>query len=797
MSARAFASNARIVVGAWLVGFAILLWLVVAQTRYVADLPSFLPKPESPAEALMIAQLSDGIASRLLLIGLEGPVTAEVIAVSKAMAPALRASGGFRLVANGERLLDGATEERLFAWRYHMSAAVTPDRFTAAGLRSALEVRLDSLATPLGSFVRRWLPRDPTGEFLAQLSMHVERSQPSMQDGVWFDAPRGRALLMAEGMASGFDMHEQERIQNLLHTTFKNVKGEQKVSMVLAGPAVFARKSQQSIEGDAWWLTLVSTLLVFAVLTIAYRSPRLTLLVFLPVASGVVAAIGSVGLVFGSCHIITIGFGATLIGEAVDYPTYLFMQRRANETMSVTARRIGPSLRLAVLTTVFGSAAMLASSFSGVAQLGLFTLVGVGVAGLVTRFVIPAMAGDARVGRAVSAEQRAGWIDRVIARVITQLRRAALLVPIVLLASAAYLGARHATIWEHDLEKLNPIADADKQLDFEMREAMNAPDIRFLVSVRADDLGAVLDRFDPVHRLLDRLIDDGLLGRYDSPARYVPGASVQAQRLAALPPTEVLAPRLREALTGLPFKDDLFAPFLRDVAGARMAALMTPADLDGTPWRSALDALLVKVGGNLIGLAPLTGVRDAEAIERAVNALGDPAISFFDLKRESDGMLGTHGRRSVLIALLGLVIIAAVLMIGTRDVRRVGRIMLPVLTAMSATAALLVLFGQQITFLHVVSLLLVLGTGVNYALFFTGATLDADERTRTARAIAAATVTTLCGFGVLIFAATPVLHTIGLTVVVGAALSFVFLAAWASRPAISGEVAGRATGAAK
>ncbi len=790
MSVRMAASTGRAVVGGWLIGFAILIWLVALQTRYVADLPSFLPKPESPAEALMIAQLADGIASRLVLIGLEGAQSEDVIAASKAMAPALRASGGFRFVANGERFLGGGTEERLFDWRYHMSAAVTPDRFTVAGLRGALEARLESLATPVGSFVRRWLPRDPTGEFLVQLSMHAERSQPPMQDGVWFDAPRGRALLMAEAMSSGFDMHEQERIQDLLHAAFKHVKGDQALSMVLAGPAVFARKSQQSIEGDAWWLTLVSTVLVFAVLTIAYRSPRLTLLAFLPVASGIVAAIGAVGLVFGSCHIITIGFGATLIGEAVDYPTYLFMQRRANEPMNMTARRIGPNLRLAVLTTVLGSAAMLASSFSGVAQLGLFTLAGVGVAGLVTRFVIPALAADARVRPVESAQHGARAVDRMIARMIGQLRRAAFLVPIILLASAAYLGARHASLWEHDLERLNPIAKEDKELDYQMRTAMNAPDIRYLVSVRADDTGQVLDRFEPLHRLLDRLVDEALLGRYDSPARYVPGASVQAQRLAALPPADVLTPRLRDALAGLPFKDDLFAPFLRDVATARAAPLMTPADLDGTPWRSALDALLVNVGGQWTGLAPLTAVRDAEAIERAVIALDDPAISFFDLKRESDAMLTTHGRRSVLIALFGLVIIAGVLMIGTRDHRRVVRIMLPVLTAMSTTAALLVLFGERITFLHVVSLLLVLGTGVNYALFFTGETLDAGERARTAHAIAVATFTTLCGFGVLVFAATPVLHTIGLTVVVGAALSFVFSAAWAARPPTVGDIAG-------
>ena len=790
MSIRTVASSGRAVVGVWLLGFAILIWLVALQTRFVADLPSFLPKPASHAEALMMAQLSDGIASRLVLIGLEGPGSGNVIAASKALAPALRASGGFRFVTNGERLLGGTAEERLFDWRYHMSAAVTPDRFTVAALRRALEARLDALATPVGSFVRRWLPRDPTGEFLAQLSMHAERSQPPMQDGVWFDAPRGRALLMAEAMSSGFDMHEQKRIQDLLHAAFENVKGDQTLSMVLAGPAVFARKSQQSIEGDAWWLTLVSSALVFVVLTIAYRSARLTSLAFLPVASGIVAAIGAVGLVFGNCHIITIGFGATLIGEAVDYPTYLFMQRRGDETMSMTARRIGPNLRLAVLTTVLGSAAMLASSFSGVAQLGLFTLAGVGVAGLVTRFVIPALAVDARLGRTVSGQHDAGPVDRMIARMLTQLRRTAVLVPIILVTSAAYLGARHATLWEHELERLNPISEADKELDYQMRAAMNAPDIRYLVNVRADDIGAVLDRFEPLHRLLDRLIDESLLGSYDSPARYVPGASIQAQRLAALPSEDVLAPRLREALAGLPFKDHLFAPFLRDVATARAAPLMTPADLDGTPWRIALDALLVKVGGQWTGLAPLTTVRDAEAIERAVIALGDPAISFFDLKRESDVMLATHGRRSVLIALFGLVIIAGVLMIGTRDLRRVGRIMLPVLTAMAATAALLVLFGQRITFLHVVSLLLVLGTGVNYALFFTGETLDAGERARTAQAIAVATFTTLCGFGVLVFARTPILHTIGLTVVVGAALSFVFSAAWAARPATVGDTTG-------
>ncbi|MFM9885015.1 MAG: MMPL family transporter [Burkholderiales bacterium] len=777
--------KARAVVFLWLASFGVLLSLVLGSTRYVSDLASFLPDPQSPTEALMIAQLSDGIASRLVLIGIEGSESTRVAAASKAMAQALRASGKFRYVANGEPLLGTAAEEKLFAWRYHLSAAVTPDRFTAEAMRSALEARLDALASPLGAIVRRWLPRDPTGEFLALIAAQSERAQPPMHEGVWFDVARGRALLVAESMSAGFDMHEQRQVQDVIGAAFGAIKGDQALSMVLAGPSVIALKSQESIQRDAWWLTVASTMLVFAVLLFAYRSTRLTLIAFLPVASGIVAAIAAVGLAFGTCHIITIGFGATLIGEAVDYPTYLFMQRRGDENVADTARRIGPSLRIAVLTTVLGSAAMLASSFNGIAQLGLFTLVGVGVAGMVTRFVLPILTPGAGTLGTTGFKRGGQWMDRWIGHA----RRARLVVPLVLVASIAILVAPRASIWERDLERLNPIADQDKLLDEQMRDTVGAPDVRYLVTVRGDSIESVLDRFDPVHKVLDQLIVDHALASYDSPARYLPGPQAQGRRIAALPAQDELEARLRKALSGLPFKDDLFAGFLADVARAQVAPSMHPADLDGTPWRSALDAMLVKVRGQWTGLAPLAVVRDAGAIERAVGGMNDPGIGFFDLKRESDAMLSTHGWRSLLLALFGLAFIIAVLFMGTRNAGQVCRIVLPVIAAIAATAALLVSAGTLISFLHVVSLLLVLGTGVNYALFFAATESDANERGQAARAISVATLTTLCGFGVLTLAATPILHTIGVTVIIGAALSFLFSAAWASRAPSTSEAA--------
>jgi predicted exporter len=104
-------------------------------------------------------------------------------------------------------------------------------------------------------------------------------------------------------------------------------------------------------------------------------------------ATGLLIGIAAVNFWFGSVHAITLGFGVTLLGEAVDYPSYLLTQVERDERPTATLKRILPTLRLAVLTTACGSLALLMASFRGLAQLGLMTVVGVVVAGIVTCFL--------------------------------------------------------------------------------------------------------------------------------------------------------------------------------------------------------------------------------------------------------------------------------------------------------------------------------------------------------------------------------------------------------------------------
>lgn len=761
-----------LIVAVWLAGAAI-CGVLVARASYTGDLTAFLPRAATAAQALLVAQLREGVGARLLLVGIEGADEAAAAAASRALARRLRDSGDFAYVANGEGALADRDRAVLFEHRYLLSPAVDAARFSETGLRAALERSLELLASPAGALTRTTLARDPTGELFAILAAHADRPQPPLREGVWFDPQRPRALLMAETRAAGFDFDAQVGVLERLANAFETARGEASLRLLVTGPGVFAVESRRAIEQDARRLALVAAIGVAAVLYAAYRRAALVAFAALPVATGMLVGVAAVAAGFGTVHGITLGFGATLIGEAADYSTYLFAQRAPGEPLAATAARVWPTLRLAVLTTVFGAVAMLFSGFAGLAQLGLLTFAGALAAGLATRYVLPALVPDRSAGAGDRAAPHA--VDALAAAA----RRIAWLVPTALALGAAVLALRAGELWERDLENLSPVGAEAKRLDQSLRDALGAPDVRHLVVVDGPTREAVLQRLETLEPALRALVERGVMRGFDTAARYLPSEATQRARQAAIPATEELARRLAVAARDLPFRDGLFAPFLADAERARAATPVTAADLEGTAWGIAARALLAEVDGRPVGLVPVAGLADPAALATAIAGLGDPAISGLDLKAESDALVSGYRDESLALWAIGLAAIVLVLAAGLRDAAAVARVILPVLAAIAAAAALLALAGVRLSLLHLVALLLVLGIGTNYSLFFGRFVPGDPERRRNAYAVVVAATTTLIAFGALATSATPILRAIGTTVALGAALALVFAAAWA------------------
>jgi predicted exporter len=792
---------------------------IVVSARYTTDLSAFLPRSPTATQRLLVDQLREGIASRLILIGIEGAAPAERARISREMGRRLRSDPQFVAVNNGEPVGLDRDRELLFNHRYLLSEAVKPERFAVAGLRDAIQETLDLLASPAGMLVKSLLPRDPTGEMLQILDQLGSERQPPTVDGVWASRDGKRALMVVQTRAAGSDTDGQERAVDAIRRAFETAVSSGRsnsgaatsgaasgsaassatasgaaasgrpASLEISGPGVFSVAARATIKQQVTRLSILSTLLITLMLLWVYRSLRALVLGLIPVASGALAGIAAVALGFGAVHGITLGFGVTLIGESVDYSIYLFIQSQQRGST------LWPTIRLGVLTSIVGFASLLPSGFPGLAQLGLFSISGLVAAALVTRYVLPNLLPPKLNIRDLTP------LGVALAAGLQRVRTPRALLVVVPILAAIILYAHRGPVWNYELSALSPVSAADQALDGMLRSDIGAPDVSYLVVISGPSQESVLRAAETVDPALDELAAQGVIGGFESPARYLPSLGAQRARQASLPEGSELKGNLVKALDGLPIQVNRLEPFLHDVQAARIQPLLTRRELEGTSLATGVDALLLHDGGRWSALLPLraqtTVAIDVDRVHSAISklALGKGVeVVVMDVKGEVDRLYSSYLSEGVRLSLAGFAGIIVLLLIFLRSPVRVARVVAPLALAVLTVTACLILLGQKLTILHLIGMLLIVAVGSNYALFFDRRSNDphAGSTPLTLASLLVADAATVLGFGVLGFSSVPILAALGSTVAPGAFLALVFSALLArdvrGRPGAAAEM---------
>lgn len=766
-------------------GRAFLLWLlamlagaaIVWNSRFTADMSFFLPSHPSAEQQVLVDQLKEGVVSRLLMVAIAGGDETQRAALSRELRGRLGKMPEFVSVQNGESDSQAADRDFLFRHRYLLSPAVTPERFTVDGLEKSISDSVDRLASPLGMLLKPLLPRDPTGEMLELLRGLNAGAQPDSKAGVWASHDGERAMLLIQTAALGSDTDGQENAIKLIRTQFAETaqgQGIADASLQLSGPGLFAVNSRATIKGEVSRLSTISTLAIVAVLFFVYRSLRLLGLGLLPVVSGALAGVVAVSLAYGTVFGITVGFGSALIGEAVDYSIYYFVQSGRNG-LADWKQRFWPTIRLGVLTSTAGFGALLFSGFPGLAQLGLYSLAGVATAALVTRFVLP------QLGQTNGQTRDLTPFGRRALSSMQTLRRLRWPVLALALAATATLFAEREHLWNPELAALSPVSPADQTVDMALRADIGAPDARYLVVIDAPDRESALRQAEATGLRLDALVASGQLGGYDSPSRFLPSQASQEARRASLPTAEQLRPRLQAALVDSPLAAGKLDGFVSDVEQARSAGNIDRASLNGTSLALAVDSLLLPHGSGWSVLLPLRAGEqpiDPSAIRSAL--AGNDAL-FIDMKAEFDKLYNDYLHEAMLLSLAGLGAIVVLLAATLHSPRRLGAVLLPLVLAVLLVIAGLHLLGERLHLMHLIGMLLIVAVGSNYALFFDRASDEHRLDPETLASMLLANLTTAIGFGTLALSQVPVLHAVGVTVGPGAILALLLAAIFAPR----------------
>lgn len=752
---------------AWVVLITGALWVTAIRLSVHSELGDLLPEGTTATQRVLLTQVRSGLAGRLMLLAIEGSHPDELARLSKALGDGLRKNSQIDFVGNGTQALSPEERQVLFRSRYLLSRTVGADTFSADSLHVALEQRLDDLRSPLAPMIKEYIPSDPTGGFLGILQSWSGWEAPAKHRGVWMSADRHRALLVVETKAAGFDADAQEAIQQDIRASFQRLLNEpsQSARLLMSGPGVFAVEIQRTIEREVWWLSTVAATLVFLFLYVSYRSLTLVLLSLIPLSSGILAGMVAVNSWFGFVHGITLGFGITLLGVVDDYPIHLFSHLSRRDTAQATMRAIWPTMRLGVLTTAIGFSSLLLAGFPALAQLGLFALAGLSTAALVTRWVLPVCIPAGFVPREIQSD---------LLGMMAHLSKAKVVVPVAVVLATIVLIWSDTPLWEEDLAKISPVSEEKKQLDQQLRGEMGAPDVRDLLVIEAATQEDLLQRSETVMPKLDRLRDVGALAGYDLVSRYVPSRRVQRQRQQALPEPALLEDRLREAVKGLPFAPGLFAPFLAGIEEARSQPLVDRSSFQGTSLGLKIEALMVEHHGRWLAVAPLRGVADRQGLKAMVAGWGEAAVAYVDLREESNRLMMKYRDRTVMLLGWGVVAIAVALGIGLKSLLQLWRVLVPIVAGLIVVTGIVNLFGESLSLFHVATLLMVIGLGLDYALFFNRLEDQGEERRRTVFGLLVCSTTTILVFGLLAFSKIPVLHAIGLTAACGSLCCLLF-----------------------
>ena len=747
----------------WLLLLGLLTAWISSRIQISGDLRKFMPDARTPAQKLLLDELGEGPGARLLLVALSGARPEQLAAQSRELRATLAADTQFELVANGEQAGLEAFPERLLPYRYLIDA-LPADAFSSATLRDELQARLQDLGSPAGGLIEPLLPSDPTLQVLRVAEALQPATAPQRIDEVWFDHTGTQALLLVQTRAAGFDPGAQQAAVDAIQGAFAHAAGDSGSRIELSGPGAFSVKIGNRTANEASTIGTLDTIGMILLLWLAYRSWKMPILGFLPLASAGLAGLAAVALGFDGVHGITIAFGFTLIGVVQDYPIHFFSHERPGRSSWDNVRALWPTLGTGVISTCIAYLTFLFSGVEGLKQLSVFTITALATAALATRFVLPALVDPATRDFADSKPLARVW---AYTRHLPQPRWS--LLGLALLAGAVLLWAP-GPFWQNDLGRLTPVDPQDLVRDAQLRSELGAPDVRYVIALRGADAQAALEASERLRPALDALVAGGALERYDMAARYLPSAATQQQRQAQLPDAAALRTALADAVADTPFRSDAFAPFVADVARARSAPALQPQDLKDTPLATAVGGLLIQGPRHSTALVSLSGLHDIDALAAAARTQGGELL---DLKNASESLVADYRGRVLAALAVAVLLLSATVWAVLRSPRRVVRVLLPMLLSTLLVLAMLRGMGVELNLFHLIGLILAAGLGLDYGLFFEHAGDSHADQLRTLHGLLVCSVMTLLVFSLLGLSSIPVLRAIGSTVALGVVCNFV------------------------
>lgn len=753
---------------------------VFTRLEVTTDITHFLPRGENDHVVDLARRIATGELTRTMVLLVDCRDRDEAAVVSHAFEAELRAEPSVanaldELTAGPPQGLEEALWKLYEPRRFGFLAtdAIGDDgKVSDAAITKAVAELKQRLGSPMSSLITRVAPSDPfliLPKLFEKLSAASGSGLAVVDDRFVTTEGGAAAVLMLRTHASPSDSTVQRPLLTGVQNAFARLQRSHGTHLRLSQSGVnrHAVAAEASMQSDMQRVSVVSIVGLLVLYLLLFRSIRPALLSLPVLAAGFLAGTTACLLAFGRVHGLTLAFGSSLLGVAVDFSLHFYSHQALAPDANgprATMRRIQNSLLLCAATTIVGFITLLASTFPGMRELAVFSAAGLAASLAATWLLMPALTKNVRVTK-LSLALTSGL--RALESKKSRWRRW-LALPLFAVIAVIAIGLPRAT-WNDGVQSLNRVDQVLRAED----DAVHARVARFeqrrvLVTEGATE-AAALREYANVAASLSR---PGNTGGFGSAAGLLPSAERQASTDAMLRRDATLWPRLRNALEAAGFKADAFQPFADDLTKPAPPPI-APSDLVGTP----LEALVrpFRLDGPS-GTAWLTfvqgGAHEADlaayAAARAPTAdLGTTRL--VDIEATLSHALSSYRTSMVELLLLGVLAVIALVALKERNVKATLFATAPPLLAAAGTVGILALLGVPLNLMSLMALLMIVSMGDDYGIFLVD-DVEPASRDATYLSVFSSALSTIFGFGLLALSEQPALRSIGLASSIGIVL---------------------------
>ncbi|OUS26735.1 hypothetical protein A9Q99_16035 [Gammaproteobacteria bacterium 45_16_T64] len=729
------------------------------------DIFSLLPEESQDASVnTAVKYYQQSISNKILFfVGADEPASAK-----QAAELLVEKLNGSEYVSSVNGAMDNASETAnslLYKHRYQLLSSAAKEMLSQGRATELKQQSLQMLFSPLGVTDSLLLQYDPQllfVDFLKELTESV--SIFSITDHWLTRSHEGKTYFFIDVDLGdvALPMDHQIALVSDVRLIQQTVLGTSRdVSIVSVGTVYHAAAGVSQGKKEVSTVGVGSAFGVLLLLTLTFRSVVPLVLSCVAIGSGVLAALVVCFHVFGRIHVLSLVFGASLIGVTIDYAFHFYAEKNYDGATSggyngaSALRRVLPGITLGMLTSVVAYLSMGVGPFALMQQVALFSAVGLFASFLCVVCLFPLWQGATGIV-ATRAKRFSSVMLALPHTAVMRHKYRVLMLVVVAMSPGVFLLT--------PLDDVRLLQSSPESLKSEEKRFFDIMGVRsafqfYLVS--GDTVQAALQTEEALLSKLEQLKNAGAVKRFNGITQVLPSIKTQAENYNLRRQSLVSDDQWADYYQTIGFDDDQQAAFMDAFLAQNNNQMTFDAFSASALFERTKAQWIGLVEGRYYSVVTLSNVHDVNALLDVERELTD--VVWIDQVADFSSVLKEYRESTTLWVLLAYCLIAIFLMV--RYGIKTGAIyMLPPMVAAWVALGAVGYVGSVFNLFNVFALILILGIGIDYVLFFAE---NEGAAAPTMLSITLSAITTILSFGLLALSQTNAISGFGFTMLVG------------------------------